>query len=157
MSTICEEGNWYWVPEYKVMVVKDSSGGAKAAGKKKSIKSPDDVAEVLKTYLDGADREHFCIAMLDRKGNIIGINTVSIGGLHSSLVHPREVFKPAVILGAASLILCHNHPSGDTDPSKEDIEGTKMLVEAGRIMGIEILDHVIIGDNYTSLKSRGLM
>lgn len=156
-STICEEGNWYWVPEYKVMLVRDSNGGAKATGKKK-LSSPDDVAGVLKTYLDGADREHFCIALLDRKGHIIGLNTVSIGGLDSSIVHPREVFKPALILGAASIILCHNHPSGDTTPSKEDLEVTNRLIEAGKIMGIEILDHVIIGDDaFCSLKARGLM
>lgn len=155
-STICEEGSWYWVPEYKVMLVRDSNGGAKATGKKKTLTTPDDVAEIFRTYLDGADRENFCIAMLDRKGNIIGINTVSIGSLSSSIVHPREVFKPAVILGANSLILCHNHPSGDTTPSKEDIEVTKRLVDAGKIMGIEILDHVIIGDSYTSMRSKGL-
>jgi DNA repair protein RadC len=155
-STVCEEGNWYWVPEYKVMLVRDSNGGAKATGKKKTLTTPDDVAEIFRTYLDGADRENFCIAMLDRKGNIIGINTVSIGSLSSSIVHPREVFKPAVILGANSLILCHNHPSGDTTPSKEDIEVTKRLVDAGKIMGIEILDHVIIGDSYTSMRSKGL-
>lgn len=156
-STICEEGNWYWVPEYRVMLVRDSNGGAKAAGKKK-LSSPGDVAGVLKTYLDGADREHFCIALLDRKGHIIGLNTVSIGGLHSSIVHPREVFKPALILGAASIILCHNHPSGDTTPSKEDLEVTNRLIEAGKIMGIEILDHVIIGDDsFCSLKARGFI
>ena len=156
-STICEEGNWYWVPEYKVMLVRDSNGGVKATGKKK-LSSHDDVAGVLKTYLDGADREHFCIALLDRKGHIIGLNTVSIGGLHSSIVHPREVFKPALILGAASIILCHNHPSGDTTPSKEDLEVTNRLIEAGKIMGIEILDHVIIGDDsFCSLKARGFI
>ena len=157
-STICEEGNWYWVPEYRVMLVRDSNGGAKATGKKKALTTPDAVAEIFKTYLDGADREHFCIALLDRKGHILGINTVSIGSLSSSIVHPREVFKPAIVIGAASIILCHNHPSGDTTPSKEDLEVTNRLIEAGKIMGIEILDHVIIGDDsFCSLKARGFI
>ena len=157
ISTICEGESWYIVPNYRVMLVRDSSNSVKATGKKK-LSSPDDVAGVLKTYLDGADREHFCIALLDRKGHILGINTVSIGSLSSSIVHPREVFKPAIVIGAASIILCHNHPSGDTAPSKEDLEVTNRLIEAGKIIGIEILDHVIIGDDsFCSLKARGFM
>jgi DNA repair protein RadC len=83
---------------------------------------------------------------------------VSVGGLHSSIVHPREVFKTAVKKSAASMILIHNHPSGDPTPSKEDIDITRRLIEAGKLMGIEVLDHVIIGDKkYCSLKARGLI
>jgi DNA repair protein RadC len=109
-------------------------------------------------YLEGADRENTVVAFLDRKGNLLGLNTVSVGGLHSSIVHPREVFKPAIIMGAASVILCHNHPSGDTTPSKEDIDITRRLINAGEIIGIQILDHVIVGDdNYYSLKEHGLI
>ncbi len=152
-GNVMESGTWYKIPEYKVMLVKDGNVGTS----KKTIRSPFDVVETFRSYLDGADREHFCIAMLDRKGNLIGLNTVSIGGLHSSVVHPREVFKPAIILGAASIILCHNHPSGDTTPSREDIDVTRKLVEGGRILSIEVLDHVIVGDGYCSMKERGLM
>jgi DNA repair protein RadC len=153
-GSVTESGTWYKIPEYKVMLVKDSN----VPSDKKRIGSPVDVVNMFESYLSGADREHFCIAMLDRKGNLIGLNTVSIGGLHSSVVHPREVFKPAIILGAASIILAHNHPSGDPTPSPEDITVTKKLVKAGRILSIEILDHVIIGDGtmYYSLKEHGV-
>ena len=158
ISTICEGESWYIVPNYRVMLVRDSSNSVKATGKKAGVKSPDDMAAIFNSYLDGADRENFCIAMLDRKGNLLGLNTVSVGGLHSSIVHPREVFKPAIVIGAASIILCHNHPSGDTTPSKEDLEVTNLLIEAGKIIGIEILDHVIIGDDsFCSLKARGFI
>lgn len=148
-----ESGTWYKIPEYKVMLVKDSN----VPSDKKRIGSPTDVVSMFESYLRGADREHFCIAMLDRKGNLLGLNTVSVGGLSSSIVHPREVFKPAIVIGAASIILCHNHPSGDTAPSKEDIDVTKKLVEGGKILGIEILDHVIIGDSYYSMSEHGLI
>ena len=159
ISTVCEEGNWYVVPAYKVTLVRDSSDSVKAAGKKTGVKSPDDMAEILRAYLDGADREHFCIAMLDRKGNLLGLNTVSVGSISSSVVHPREVFKPAIIIGASSIILCHNHPSGDTTPSREDIDVTRKLIEGGKILSIEVLDHVIIGEGtiYCSMKGQGLI
>lgn len=150
---IMESGTWYKIPDYKVMLVKDSN----VPSDKKRISSPVDVVSMFKSYLQGADREHFCIAMLDRKGNLLGLNTVSVGDLHSSIVHPREVFKPAIVIGASSIILCHNHPSGDTTPSNEDIAVTRKLVEGGKILGIEVLDHVIIGDRYCSLKERGLI
>lgn len=154
-ANLNETGHWYKVPEYKVMLVRDSGT---ITAPKKAIKSPDDVSSVFQSYIDGMDREVFVIAMLDRKGNLLGLNTVSVGGLFSAPVHPREVFKPAIIIGAASIILCHNHPSGNSDPSKEDIDVTKRLAEAGELLGIEILDHVVIGDGgYTSLKSRGLI
>ena len=157
ISTICEGESWYVVPAYKVMLVRDSGESVKMAGKKSVIKSPADMVDMFKSYLDGVDREHFVIAMLDRKGNVLGLNTVSIGSVSSSVVHPREVFKPAIIMGASSIILCHNHPSGDTAPSREDIDVTKKLVEGGKILNIEILDHVIIGDSYYSFKERGLI
>jgi DNA repair protein RadC len=147
------EGKWYKIPDYKIMLVRDSN----ITTDKKRISHPNDVVNVFQTYLEGLDREHFCIAMLDRKNNILGINTVSIGSVSASIVHPREVFKPAVIIGASGIILCHNHPSGDTNPSNEDIEITNRLKEAGKILGIEIVDHVIIGDDYYSFMSNGLL
>ena len=147
------EGTWYKIPDYKVMLIKDSS----VPSNKKCIGSPVDVVNVFQTYLEGADREHFCVAMLDRKGNLLGLNTISIGSISSSIVHPREVFKPAIIIGASSIILCHNHPSGDTTPSNEDIAITRKLIEGGKILNIEILDHVIIGDNYYSMNERGVI
>lgn len=125
---------------------------------KTAIKSPEDVKNIVMEEMRYYDREHFRVLYLDRKGGLISMQDISIGGLHSSLVHPREVFKTAVKRSAASLILVHNHPSGDSQPSPEDINVTRMLVEAGRLMGIEVLDHVIIGErDYTSLKSKGLI
>lgn len=126
------------------------------------IQSPEDVQEyaeaVLVQEMRGYDREHFLVMYLDRKGGVITRENVSVGGLHSSIVHPREVFKTAVKRSAASIILAHNHPSGDPTPSRQDIDITRRLTEAGQIMGIQILDHVIIGEQtYCSFKEKGLI
>jgi len=93
--------------------------------------------------------------MLDTKHKVIGINTVSIGNLNSCLVHPREVFKPAILSNTAAIILGHNHPSGDTKPSNEDIEITRRIAEAGKLLSISVLDHIIVGEGFTSLKEAG--
>lgn len=104
------------------------------------------------------DREHFLALYLNARNQLIRAETVSIGSLSASIVHPREVFLPAVTHVAASIILAHNHPSGHPTPSKEDIELTRRMVEAGGIMGMEILDHLIVTrDDFLSLKERGLM
>jgi len=122
------------------------------------IKSPQDVEKMLVQEMRVYDREHFMVLYLDRKGGLIVKEDVSVGGLHSSIVHPREVFKTAVKRSAASIILAHNHPSGDPSPSREDIDITHRLVEVGRLMGIEVLDHVVIGENkYCSFKEKGLI
>ena len=139
------------VPAYKVQLVRETS-----VTMPERLTSPDKVAKACVDYLGNYDREHFIVILLNTKARIIGVNTVSIGSLNASIVHPREVFKPAVILGAASVILVHNHPSGDPSPSQEDLEVTKRLADAGRILGITVLDHLIIGDNcYFSFKERG--
>lgn len=124
----------------------------------KQISSPDDVFRIVNKYLDGADREHLVLLTLDTKNKITSINTVSIGSINTSIVHPREVFKTAILSNASSVILSHNHPSGDVTPSKEDVDITKIIKECGRILGIELLDHVIIGDDkYSSLKEKGIV
>lgn len=124
----------------------------------KTIRSPRDVADVLREYIGNEDREHFVLMMLSTKNTINAIHTVSIGSLDSSIVHPREVFKAAIVKNAASIVVGHNHPSGDPSPSKEDLMVTQRLVDAGKLIGIEVLDHVILGDMlYTSLKEQGLM
>jgi DNA repair protein RadC len=103
-------------------------------------------------------REHFVALYLNARNALIKLETISIGSLNTSLVHPREVFHPAVRELAANIILAHNHPSGDVTPSQEDIELTHRLTSAGELMGIEILDHLVVGGRrFTSLKSRGLM
>lgn len=147
-----EKARMYQIPVYKVMLVKDSA----QAAYKTTIRRPTDIFDLAKRYLEGADREHFVVIMLDVKNSIIGINTVSIGVLNASLVHPREVFKPAIIAGSASIILVHNHPSGDPAPSQDDLMLTDRLRDAGELLGINVTDHVIIGDDrYVSLKERG--
>lgn len=122
-----------------------------------TIRSPEDAYEVFKD-LRHNQQEHFVVAFLDSKNHVIGKKTIFIGGLNTSLVHPREVFAEAIRRRAASIICAHSHPSGDAQPSSEDREVTKRLIEAGKIIGIEVLDHLVIGDGtYVSLKERGLM
>jgi DNA repair protein RadC len=104
------------------------------------------VARVLASEFERLDREKFIVLLLDAKHRVIGVNTVSIGSLTASIVHPREVFKPAIAGNSAAVILAHNHPSGDPAPSLEDVELTKRLREAGELLGIRLLDHVILGD-----------
>ncbi len=140
------------VPAYKVQLVREAS-----VTMPERLTSPGAVAKAV-DYLGTYDREHFVVILLNTKARIIGVNTVSIGSLNASIVHPREVFKPAVILGAASVILVHNHPSGDPSPSQEDRDVTKRLSEAGHILGITVLDSLIIGDGcYFSFKEKGLL
>ena len=144
----------YRVPIYSLRVVRESSQKAET----RKIRSPRDAANIFREYIGHADREHFVLMMLDTKNQVVGLHTVSIGDLSSSIVHPREVFKVAVLTGAASIIVAHNHPSGDTAPSPEDIAVTRRLSDAGELLGIEVLDHVIIGGEiaFVSLKEKGL-
>lgn len=122
------------------------------------ITSPLDVSNLLMEEMRYLKKEYFKIIMLDTKNKIIAIENISIGSLNSSIVHPREVFKEAIKRSSASIILVHNHPSGDPTQSKEDISITKRLVESGDILGIKVLDHIILGDNrYTSLKERDII
>ncbi len=123
---------------------------------KRSIRSPQDAYELAKSFLEDKDREHFIVVSLDTKNQPVSINVCHIGSLNASLVSPREVMKAAILSSAASIMVLHNHPSGLTDPSNEDIKVTKRLVEAGNLMGIELLDHIIVGDNtFNSLKEKG--
>jgi len=125
---------------------------------KAQVKSPEDVVDVAGGRLKGKKREHFLTLLLDTRNRLIRVATVSMGSLDSSIVHPREVFKEAISASAASVIFVHNHPSGDAEPSEDDIELTRRLVEAGKVLGIAVLDHVIVGDEvFVSLKgSKGL-
>ena len=122
------------------------------------IRCPEDVASLLMEDMRNLDREYFLALLLNTKNQVLAKETISIGTLNASMVHPRELFKIAVKRSAAAMILAHNHPSGDPAPSKEDISLSKRLIEAGEILGIDVLDHIIIGDNkFTSLKSKGLI
>jgi len=123
-----------------------------------TVKSPEDVVKTARNLLKGKKREHFLVICLDTRNHLIKTSTVSIGSLDCSIVHPREVFKDAISSSAASVIFIHNHPSGDPTPSEDDIKMTKRLIEAGEIIGIEVLDHIIICDSeHLSMKAKNLV
>lgn len=120
--------------------------------------APQDVAAVLSEYFNDRDREEFLVCLLDTANTLIGLSCVSVGGLAASIVEPRQVFKIAILSNAAAIVLAHNHPSGNPEPSREDIRITRQLVEAGKLMGVPVHDHLILTDHgYTSLAERGLL
>jgi DNA repair protein RadC len=124
---------------------------------KRILRSPEDVVAEVRSQLKGKKKEHFLVLCLDTRNRLTNRRLVSMGSLDTSIVHPREVFKEAVSSCAASVIFAHNHPSGDPEPSKEDIELTKRLARAGEIVGIDVLDHIIVCDEgFISLKARNL-
>lgn len=122
------------------------------------ISSPSDAAVVMMEEMRYYKKEYFKIILLDTKNNIKKVSEISVGSLSSSIVHPREVFSEAVVNSASSIILVHNHPSGESEPSHEDINLTNRLDECGKILGIKVLDHIIIGDGvFYSFKEEGLL
>lgn len=122
------------------------------------IRCPGDAAEILTEQLRYLQKEHFVCLFLNTKNHVIGQETLSMGSLNASIVHPREVFRAAIKCSSAAIICAHNHPSGDPTPSPEDIALTSRLVQAGEIVGIDVLDHLIIGDSsFVSLKEKGHM
>ncbi len=126
-------------------------------GKKPLMKTPENIVAMMKGRLKNKQKEHFLALLLDTRNRLIKVAEISIGSLDTSIVHPREVFKEAIAASAAAIIFVHNHPSGDPEASEDDIKLTKRLAEAGDIMGIDVLDHVIIGDKtFLSLKREGL-
>lgn len=117
-----------------------------APAKKYQLLNPEDIYDLLYKEVAKLDREHFWVIPLTTKNQVIGINLVSMGSLTSSVVHPREVFKPAILANAARVILAHNHPSGDPMPSPDDIAITMRIRDAGNILNIEVVEHIILGD-----------
>lgn len=141
---------------YKLKMVKEDT----VEYSNTTIKSPVDIAALSRDImgLHEAAEENFVIVCLNKKNKVIGVHTISVGSLDTSIVHPREVFKAALLNNASAILLIHNHPSGDPEPSRADIGTTHRLVNAGNILGVAVLDHVVIGDNrYKSLKEEGLM
>ena len=121
------------------------------------IRGPEQIYEHCRD-IRGANREHFVGFYLNSRNQVLRREVISIGSLNASIVHPREVFAPAIAVSAASLVLAHNHPSGDPTPSEEDLAITRRLVEAGRLIGIDVLDHVIVArESYASFKERRLL
>ncbi|MCM3625597.1 JAB domain-containing protein [Brevibacillus borstelensis] len=121
------------------------------------IRTAVDAVELFQKFLDETDREVFLLLCLSSKSEPTAIHTVSVGSLDASIVHPRETFKAAILANASSIIVAHNHPSGDPTPSKEDIQVTKTLQQAGELLGITVLDHIIVGTEgaYVSLSEKG--
>jgi len=131
--------------------------GYSETGEKPIVKTPDDVVGLVRGRLRDQKKEHFLALLLDTRNQLIRVSEISVGSLDTSIVHPREAFKEAISASAASVVFVHNHPSGDPEASEDDIKLTKRLAEAGEIVGIEVLDHIIIGDkNSRSLKREGL-
>jgi len=120
------------------------------------VRSPEEAAAVLREVIGDYDRETFAVLLLDTKNRLIAVHIASIGLLDSAPVHPREIFKAAILANARAVILGHNHPSGDPQPSAQDMRVTHLLAEAGRLLEIQVLDHIIIGDGtHVSLRARG--
>lgn len=126
--------------------------------KGRKIKSPSDAYDLSLPFLKDIDREIMLVITLDTKGQPNTISKCSVGSLNSCIVHPREIFKTAILTNACSIILAHNHPSGDPKESQEDIQVTHRLISAGELIGIKVLDHIIVGDgNFISLKEKGII
>lgn len=144
----------------KVMAIRELSKRLLEEGSREysRVRGPEDAAAYLMPILRYEVKENFVVLLLNTQNKIIGHRVVSIGSLSASIVHPREVFKEAIKVNAASIIVAHNHPSGDPTPSREDVAVTKRLVKAGNVMDINVLDHIIIGDSkYLSMKEKGHM
>ncbi|OHE58967.1 MAG: hypothetical protein A2Z47_16295 [Thermodesulfovibrio sp. RBG_19FT_COMBO_42_12] len=122
------------------------------------IKDPQSVVKAIRASIKDKAKEHFKLILLNARNKILGVSTISIGSLNASIVHPREVFKDAIVHNAYSVVLAHNHPSGDPEPSEDDLTMTKRLIEAGKILGIEVIDHIIITKTgFFSFKEKGLL
>lgn len=131
---------------------------ARAARRGAVISQPEDAAAIIRPLVAGQDREHFFALALNTKNMLLRVIEVSVGSLNASIVHPRELFREVIAVSAASVVVSHGHPSGDPTPSGADIQLTRRLVKAGDVLGIEVLDHVIVGgDDHASLRDLGLM
>ena len=143
------------LPLYTTRLVRE---GEFTFAEREQVNTPEAVAEVLQDYFRNRDREEFLVVLLDTGNTIIGLSCISVGGLAASIVEPRQVFKVAILANASSIILTHQHPSGNPEPSSDDVRITMQLVKAGKLMGVQVLDHLIITDSgYTSLAERGLV
>ncbi len=142
------------IPIYRVQLVRD--GSCKLGGH--DCSSPADAADLFRALVGDADREHLVAMFLDTQNRFIGVHTISIGTLEVTVVHPREVFKAAILANAASMVLAHNHPSGRSEPSDMDILVTREMVQAGQLLDIPVMDHVVVGQpGFTSLLMTGFV
>lgn len=144
-----------FMPMYSTRLVREADF---TYAERTQLRSPEDVAMLLTEYFRDKDREESIVLLLDTSNSVIGLVRSSVGGLAASIVEPRQVFKAAILANAAAVILVHNHITGNPEPSREDIRISRQLVEAGKVMGIPLHDHLIIAEsNYTSLAERGLL
>ena len=154
ISTTADETRRACAPRVRLVTVKQLRGELKGS----PVRMPHAAARHAREFLEGEDREHFLVLQLDSKYQVVSIEVASIGTLSSSLVHPREVFKGAILANAAAVICAHNHPSGNVEPSTDDREVLKRLVEAGRLLGVPVLDFLIVTDDeHWSASERGLL
>nr|DAP83010.1 MAG TPA: protein of unknown function DUF2466 [Caudoviricetes sp.] len=142
LEQIVAENHIDETPAYHIELVREEKPAAFCG---KAVFGPEDIADIFRQVLKNEDRELVTMLALDTKHRVIGINVVSQGTLDASIVHPREVFKAAMLLNASGIIVCHNHPSGNITPSREDSRVSKKLVKAGEILNIPVLDHLIVG------------
>ena len=143
------------VPLYTTRLVRE---GDFTFTERTQVSTPEEVAKVLREYFRDRDREELVVCLLDMANSLVGLHVASVGGLAASIVEPRQVFKAAILANAAAIIVAHPHPSGNPEPSREDVRVTRQLAEAGRLMGIPLHDHIICHDHgYTSLAERGLL
>ncbi len=154
IKTVTLQPHPYHVPRYRIGLVREEGYSAPT----RTIGDSRSAALALRPLFEGLDREQFAICCLDAKHAIIGVNVVSTGSLTLSIVHPREVFKLAILMNAAALICVHNHPSGDPTPSPEDRALTKRLKDGAELLGIPLLDHVVLGeDRHYSFADQGAL
>jgi DNA repair protein RadC len=146
----------YTIPGFRIALVREP--GVRLA-ERPELRSAAEAVPILAQFIGETDREVFAVALLTVRHRLLGLHTVSVGCLTSSLVHPREVYKPAILAGSAAILAAHNHPSGDPEPSAEDVALTRRLAAAGQVLGIELLDHLVIGEagRFVSLRDRGAL
>lgn len=144
----------YRVPAYKLQLVRDRTVSIPS----RICTSPREAADLFRAYIGDSDREHVVAIFLDSQNRFIGLHTISVGTIEYCIVNPREVFKAALLCNATSLVLAHNHPSGDPAPSEDDIRLTRQLQEAAELLDIPMMDHIIIGESsYSSFYELGLL
>ncbi len=154
MSIQTRKSSVHRVPKYKVQLVREGS----VPFSKRLCATPREAADLFRVYVGDSDREHLVAIFLDTQNRFLGLHTISVGTLDYTVVHPREVFKAAILSNASSLVLAHNHPSGEPAPSDEDIRVTSMLLTVGELLDIPLMDHVIVGETtYTSFMELGLL
>lgn len=143
-----------YIPRYTLQLIRDSSQQAD----RRQVSAPSTAVDILRTYVGDPDREHLVCLLLDTKNRPVGLHTVAIGSQNASIVRAADVFKAAIVANAMSMILCHNHPSGDPQPSADDIAVTRKLAEAGKLLDITVLDHIILGEapSFFSMKEQGV-